>query len=198
MKKVFATTLAVCVVSLPIGAAISDGEQQVQQVQQTQTIQVGPPMGIEGGMLPGPRQLKTGTGRIRGRLVASDTGTAVRRAQVRISSSDIMPKTAITDAEGRYEFKDLPASKFTISASKPGFVTMNYGQKRPFESGTTIELAEAQSLDKADIAMPRGSDAVGPGALAPSRIENTAVAVALTTESIIMNSEAPVRDVALT
>ena len=34
---------------------------------------------------------------------------------------------------------------------------MNYGQTRPFESGKSIELAEAQVLDKANITMPRGS-----------------------------------------
>ena len=34
---------------------------------------------------------------------------------------------------------------------------MQYGQTRPFESGRSIELADKQSLDKADISMPRGS-----------------------------------------
>ena len=107
--------------------------------------------------LPGRAQLKTGTGRIKGRLLTADTGTPVRRAQVRISGTDIMPKTAITDDEGRYEFRDLPAGRFTLSATKAGYVTVNYGQTRPFEPGKPIELGEAQVLDKADITMPRGS-----------------------------------------
>ena len=107
---------------------------------------------------PGPgRQVKSGTGRIRGQLVTADTGSPVRRAQVRISSPDILPKTSVTDAEGRYEFRELPAGRFSISASKPGFVTVSYGQTRPFEAGKGIDLGEGQLLDKADITMPRGS-----------------------------------------
>ncbi len=105
----------------------------------------------------GPRQMKTGTGRIRGRIMSADTGAPVRRAQVRVVGPDIGSKTAMTDAEGRYEFRDLPGGRFMLSATKSGFVTVQYGQTRPYESGKTIELAEAQVLDKADIAMPRGS-----------------------------------------
>jgi hypothetical protein len=112
-------------------------------------------------MLPPGRQAKTGTGNLRGRVVAIDTGTPVRRAQVRISGPDIGTKTALTDAQGRYEFRDLPAGRFNVSVSKSGFVTMNYGQSRPFEPGRPIELAEAQKMDKADVALPRGSVLAG-------------------------------------
>jgi protocatechuate 3,4-dioxygenase beta subunit len=104
-----------------------------------------------------PRQFKTGTGRIRGRVISTETGGPVRRAQVRINGPEIAAKTALTDAEGRYEFRDLPAGRFNLSGTKSGFVTVQYGQTRPFESGKAIELADAQVLDKADIQMPRGS-----------------------------------------
>ena len=106
---------------------------------------------------PGGRQTKTGTGRIKGRLVAADTGNPVRRAQVRLTGQDVLPKSATTDNEGRFEFKDLPAGAFTLNASKSGFVAVNYGQKRPYEPGKPIELTEGQSVDNADIAMPKGS-----------------------------------------
>ena len=118
-----------------------------------QTIQVMRPGG-DGApmqMLPPGRQAKTGTGSLRGRIVAIDTGAAVRRAQVRISGPDIGTKTALTDAQGRYEFRDLPAGRFNVSVSKSGFVTMQYGQNRPYEPGRPIELAEAQKMDKADV-----------------------------------------------
>ena len=127
---------------------------------QTQTIQIGPGPGGDGMPMqfPGPgRQLKTGTGKIRGRLMTADTGAPVRRAQVRISGLDIMPKVSVTDAEGRYEFRDLPSGRFNVNASKSGFVSVSYGQTRPFEAGKAIDLGEAQVIDKADIAMPRGS-----------------------------------------
>ncbi|MEP6916716.1 MAG: carboxypeptidase-like regulatory domain-containing protein, partial [Acidobacteriota bacterium] len=105
----------------------------------------------------GPRQVKTGTARIRGRIVSGETGAPVRRAQVRVAGPEIMNKTALTDAEGRYEFRDLPGGRFTLSATKSGYVAMQYGQTRPFESGKPIDLTDTQMLDKADIAMPRGS-----------------------------------------
>lgn len=127
---------------------------------QEQTIQIirgGPPG--EGMQMPGmgPRQVKTGTGRIKGQVAATDTGAPIRRAQVRVSGPDIGTKTAMTDAEGRYEFRELPAGRFTLMATKAGYVNVQYGQTRPFESGRPIELADKQELDKADISMPRGS-----------------------------------------
>ncbi len=108
-------------------------------------------------MLPPGRVAKTGTGKIRGRVIASDTGSIIRRAQVRISSPDIGSKTAFTDAQGRYEFLKLPAGRFNVSVSKSGFVTVQYGQNRPFEPGRPIDLADAQVMEKADVALPRGS-----------------------------------------
>lgn len=120
--------------------------------------------GSDGGpisILPPGREPKTGTSRMRGRIVANDTGSPVRRAQVRISGPDIGTKTAMTDAQGRFEFRDLPAGRFNVSVSKSGFVTMQFGQKRPFEPGTPIELVDAQVMEKADVALPRGSVLAG-------------------------------------
>ncbi|MEO7156082.1 MAG: carboxypeptidase-like regulatory domain-containing protein [Vicinamibacterales bacterium] len=95
---------------------------------------------------------------IRGQVVAADTGTPIRRAQVRVASPDAREgRVATTDAQGRFEIKELPAGRYTITASKGGFVSLQYGQRRPTESGTPIELGEAQTLEKVAIALPRGS-----------------------------------------
>jgi protocatechuate 3,4-dioxygenase beta subunit len=149
-----AALVAVCVSAL-LGASAS------AQVVSQQVVVSGP--GEQGPMqmLPPGRQAKTGTAVLRGRVVSADTGAALRRAQVRISGQDIGSKGALTDANGRYEFKDLPAGRFNVSVSKAGFVNMQYGQRRPFEPGRPIELADAQVLEKVDIAMPRGSVLAG-------------------------------------
>ena len=138
---------AVCVCSL---LAVTDlGAQEIFINRTTTEAPVQLP-----GM--GPRQVKTGTARLRGRVTAVETGGPVRRAQVRISGPDIGSKTAVTDADGRFEFRDLPGGRFNVSATKSGFVTVQYGQLRPFESGKAIDLTDGQVMDKADIAMPRG------------------------------------------
>jgi len=139
-------------------AAASSAAQEVVQ----QTIRVAG--GGDGGpisILPPGRTPKTGTSGLRGRIVAGDSGSPVRRAQVRISNPDIGTKTALTDNNGRYEFKDLPAGRFNVSVTKSGYVTMQYGQRRPFEPGRPIELVDAQLLDKADVALPRGGVLAG-------------------------------------
>ena len=121
-------------------------------------VTVFPATGGEPLPFPQPgREMKTGTARVKGRLVTAETGAPVRRAQVRISGADILPKTATTDNEGLYEFRDLPAGRYTISATKSGYVSVGYGQTRPFESPKPMELTDGQVIDKADIVMPRGS-----------------------------------------
>jgi Carboxypeptidase regulatory-like domain len=152
------------VIALALSPLLAAAQTTVEQ-----TIQIMPGGGGGGSiqlpgmasMMGGPRTFKTGTGRLRGRVLASDGTGPIRRAQVRISGSDVAPKAALTDAEGRFEFRELPAGRFTLQASKSGFVSVQYGQTRPFESGKPIELADKQSLDNADISMPRGSVIAG-------------------------------------
>lgn len=118
--------------------------------------------GPQGMQMQGPgREFKTGTGRIRGRVLSADTGNPVRRAQVRLTGAEVGIRTALTDAEGLFEFRELPAGRFAINVTKSGYVNVQYGQTRPFESGKTIDLAEAQALDRADISMPRGGVIAG-------------------------------------
>ncbi len=99
-----------------------------------------------------------GTATLRGQVVAIDTGAAIRRAQVRVRGETIREsRLATTDAQGRFEIRELPAGRYTLSASKGGFVTLQYGQRRPNEPGTPLELADGQTLDKLVVGLPRGS-----------------------------------------
>jgi hypothetical protein len=99
-----------------------------------------------------------GTAVIRGSIIAADNGAPIRRAQVRIVSPDAREsRVATTDTQGRFDIKELPAGRYTMTVSKAGFVTLQYGQRRPSESGTPIELADGQSLEKISVALPRGS-----------------------------------------
>jgi hypothetical protein len=98
-----------------------------------------------------------GTSVIRGTVVAADNGSPIRRAQVRLGGQGAQGRLATTDAQGRFEIRDLPGGRYTVSASKGGFVSVQYGQRRPSESGTPLEIGEGQTLEKVVIALPRGS-----------------------------------------
>ena len=137
----------------------------------------------------------TGTARIRGRVVAADRGTPMRRATVSLSavmpspatrgqSVDVAaaagrsgqpmammtPRRATTDADGQFEFANLAAGSYRVTASPAQYasqyLSMSYGATRPMglywpELGQTIELKEGQSLDKINIALPRGAIITG-------------------------------------
>jgi hypothetical protein len=160
LRKPFVCALASLVLTAaalgaPEAGGLAAGGSVSQEIRQQ--IQINTGDGAPMQMLSPGRQAKTGTGRLMGKVIAGDTGAPVRRAQVRISGPDIGSKTALTDSQGRYEFRDLPAGRFNLSVSKSGFVTMQYGQNRPFEPGRPIELVDAQVMQKADVSLPRGS-----------------------------------------
>ena len=87
---------------------------------------------------PPPR---TGTSVVSGRVLA-DTGGPVRHATVRIVSPDLRDGRAVgTDADGRYQFPDLPGGSYLVSATKPGFVEVPADSSQPLIVG---EAAKAQ------------------------------------------------------
>jgi hypothetical protein len=122
------------------------------------------PDGAGGGraqIFRGRGDMPNGTAVIRG-IVTSDTGIPVRRAQVRGSASG-MPggRVALTGADGRFELRDLPAGRWMVSASKPGFVTQRLGQRRPNETVPELQLADGQKVDGANFSLLRGGVITG-------------------------------------
>ena len=105
---------------------------------------------------------KTGTARIRGRVVAADTGQPLRKAQVRASAPELREnRVTSTDADGRFELKELPAGRYNLTVSKGSFVQLQYGQLRPFTPGKPIELRDGETIEKVDFALPRGGIITG-------------------------------------
>jgi hypothetical protein len=130
----------------------------------------GPGLGGQRGGGPGragfPRDntsaVATGTGAISGTVVRDGTGSPVKRARVTLNGAELRGgRSVLTDDQGRFVFQALPAGRFTMTASKPGFVTGTYGAKRPGRPGTPIQLADGQILERATIVMPHGSVITG-------------------------------------
>lgn len=97
------------------------------------------------------------TGIVRGRVLDAGTGSPLRRARVSLAvPRGGQPRSTRTDLEGRYEFTELPASRYIVTASKVPYVTLQIGQRSPFEEGRPIELGEGQAIERLDLALPRG------------------------------------------
>jgi hypothetical protein len=131
------------------------------QAQGVQGGRGGRGAGPLGGFVRDQGDQPAGTAVIRGRIVAADSGAPIRRAQVRATSGGGRGHLTSTDAEGRFELTGLPAGRWELTASKAGYVTLRYGQRRPYESGRPLELADKQVVDKIDLALPRGGAVTG-------------------------------------
>src|SRR5690349_15224386 len=62
------------------------------------------------------------SGHISGRVVAADSGRAVKRARV-IATAPQLPqgRAALTEDDGSFDLGDLPEGRYIVAASKNGF-----------------------------------------------------------------------------
>jgi protocatechuate 3,4-dioxygenase beta subunit len=101
-----------------------------------------------------------GIGIIRGRVLAADGGRPLRRVQIGMTAAglrDAQGRTTSTDEDGRYEMTDLPAGRYTVTATRGGFLPLRYGQRRPRELGRFVELADGQAVESVDFALQKMS-----------------------------------------
>jgi protocatechuate 3,4-dioxygenase beta subunit len=108
---------------------------------------------------------------LRGRVIAADSGQPLRKAQVRLDRLDVRSdvvfvvgrenRVTTTGADGRYEFTNLPAGRYSVSASKAAYLTTWWGQQKSMEPGTPIDLVQGQTLERVDFSLPRGGVITG-------------------------------------
>lgn len=100
-------------------------------------------------------------GRITGRVLVADSGRPLKRARVMLTAPELPDgRGAQTDDQGVFDFTELPAGRYTLTASKTGFLTLSYGQRRPLQAGTPLQLGDGQQMRGLEFRLPRGS-AVG-------------------------------------
>ena len=102
------------------------------------------------------------TGKISGTVVTADTGKPVKRARVFVSATELPGgRATLTDDGGRFELSDLPAGRYSVTASKSGFITLSWGQRRPLQAGTPLQLGDGQQMKGVDFRLPRGGAIAG-------------------------------------
>ncbi|HEV3139456.1 MAG TPA: carboxypeptidase regulatory-like domain-containing protein, partial [Vicinamibacterales bacterium] len=139
-------------------SGVAQGAQQAQRPGQPATP-VQPPRDTSAQnkeTAPAP------TGSILGRVVAADTGRPIKRARVMATASELPGgRGMLTDDKGTFELTEMPAGRYTVNVSKSGFVALSYGQRRPLQPGTPLQLADGQQLKGVDFSLPRGSVIAG-------------------------------------
>lgn len=131
--------------------------QATQPGQPTQSPQSSTPQRMPARPLRPGEEPPKGTAVLKGQVLAA-TGGPVRRAQVRAMSMEGRGGgVTSTDADGNYQIKDLPAGRYNVTAGKGGYVQGNYGQRRPGDPGTPIDLSDGQTADKVNLVLSRGS-----------------------------------------
>jgi hypothetical protein len=114
-----------------------------------------------------PSPARDTTARIRGRVFAADTGKPLPGAIVTLVDTRASNPTQRqgrwikTDADGGWEAPDVSAGAYMLSVSKAGYLKIEYGQKRPFERGKTLDVLPGQLLDRIDITLPRAAAITG-------------------------------------
>src|SRR5262245_53554204 len=86
---------------------------------------------------------------IRGRITAADSGQPLRRALVAAAAeSGSAPRTANTNADGRYEIGDLPEGRYTVTVVRSGYLPLQYGQRRPLEPPRLLDIGAGTAVDR--------------------------------------------------
>ena len=112
---------------------------------------------------PPPRDQRTvappGAAVISGRIVDAQSGRPIGLATLTASAPELGSenRTISTNSEGRYELRNLPAGRYSLSVSRTGYLTLRYGQRRPLEQGSVLQLLDRQIADNVDFALPRMS-----------------------------------------
>jgi protocatechuate 3,4-dioxygenase beta subunit len=105
----------------------------------------------------------TATATIRGRVVSAD-GQPIAGARVRVLMAP-SPSTsmgdATTDQDGHYEITGTWPLPFRVAASKSGYTTAEYGERRASEPGEAITMKPGTIRERVDFVLRRHSAIVG-------------------------------------
>ena len=101
-----------------------------------------------------------GTAVIRGNVTGPD-GLPLRQAAVRIVGTRTgLSRGEPTDADGKYQAAGLPPDSYLVTASKAGYVTVEYGQRRASYPGKRVKVVDGDA-QRIDFTLPRAATLTG-------------------------------------
>ena len=147
----------ILIVALTVGALIASYRAlepvvaSAQVVTQTPSGRGMPPR----DQPPGERK---GTSVVRGRVTGLDTGRPLRRVRTTLNAPELQEtRNVSTGSDGRFEIANLPAGSYSVMAVRSGYLRLGYGQKRPGDPASRLELTEGQVISDLNFALPRMS-----------------------------------------
>ena len=90
--------------------------------------------------------------RISGTVTHAITGAPINRARIVATRDGQPPYATISGADGKYIISDVQAGSYTVSVSRTGFVSQEFGQRRQL-AGAPIAVAPGQPVTKIDFAL---------------------------------------------
>jgi hypothetical protein len=111
-----------------------------------------------------PPQEAAKASHIRGRVVSAENGRPLGRARISLVSAAAPGRplmTTSTNSQGNYDLTDVPPGSYFVSAARAGYLTLEYGQRRTSERGTSVGVRAGEVVTRIDVALVRGGVLAG-------------------------------------
>ena len=69
--------------------------------------------------------------------------------------------TTSTNQQGNFQLRDVPPGSYFVSASRPGYIELQYGQRRARERGLSVDVKAGETINRIDVALVRGAVIAG-------------------------------------
>jgi hypothetical protein len=149
MRRIWIAAAAAVIAGAGVGA------EQVVREQNIEIRVAGTPGDLAllaGGSL---EPMETGTGVIVGRAVDAGGNSPVPGALVTLSLPGVSPLRVLADGQGRFAFQGLPSGRFSLSATKAGYVEGAYGRRRPSGPTQVLQLDDDEGISEVVLALWR-------------------------------------------
>jgi protocatechuate 3,4-dioxygenase beta subunit len=92
--------------------------------------------------------------------ITSSTGLPAAGARVMLNGGDGPGRTTTTDTAGKFVFEGLRTGRYYLYVTKPGFMSLAYGQRRPMSPGTPIPINDGERR-AIEMQLPRAAAITG-------------------------------------